>query len=674
MTKLIPWREALHPRNPFGEFTHKVDSLAPAKRNGLPSHLSRADLLLPLDEQLGKLLQLKTAAEASGDQSLLASITNEELAVRVRQANPRLFKERPVAPWDIDKAAKKRDGDGDGFVDDRKNKRIAPVKRAAPVKRVAAKKPLSARGVKPKGGTSAAQRIMAGRNTQERKDNFLFEAMQLLGGKPAPKKPAPKAGDGMSARLGRMGAKAPAAKPGRPKSPFAAAGTPKTPTGAVRAAPGMELDMNDADLAEGLNTPARRNAGQAWANAMFQANKGDRAGFDAALADFFAHDEQWDDDVRDAVDDWLDGAKGDQWYDKGLDNIKKWKVKIESERKKWKATNAGAKPSSGPAAKNAIIDHFKNGGTIGDAPGGDLIGAMQSMPKRFQLLKLGSDGGVSSSYYVIDNETSTGLDVQVAAGGKALTTDKEVWFLKKSYFPDDILAEVMAANIYEQSELFPLRPRVKFATSLDANEKWMAMPHVGQVSDTMAVWDNASEFFGARGQGVFDGGAKYKGKSFKDLMQAGDDPGSFLRLALSDWFINNTRDRHLKNLLVTVSEEGKLAVSPIDHGLGFWNGGTPNRTLESFVKIGRPRGNFQNGVNYLNNDRKAIEKEIKAVAAKMKKVKKENLLDQLKTQDPPPSAAMIAQISEWYTDIQAKADWLSNPANLQDAVNMIMGA
>ena len=336
MTKLIPWREALHPRNPFGEFTHSMTSDAPVTRSGLPSHLSRADMMLPLDEQLGKLLTLKSKASAAGDHALVASITNEELAVRMRHSQANLFKARPVAPWDIAKdgrrgrdgdgdgklnekkntirdsrsfksnaerifmernpevtsftwqevksvkwfdgstgfrgraivtsegyrpasvtatwsptqqlmvrsggfivkAAKKRDGDGDGFVNDAKNKRVAPVKRVGGVKRVAPKAPPK----KKAGATTAeAKRIVAeirgGRDTGSRQRRFKEEVMGVLGMKPQ-RKPAPRAGDAMSARLGRMGAKAPAdgrmgegtaaRLAGRPKSPFKDNRGPKT--------------------------------------------------------------------------------------------------------------------------------------------------------------------------------------------------------------------------------------------------------------------------------------------------------------------------------------------------------------------------------------------------------------------------------------------------------------
>lgn len=753
MTKLIPWREALHPRNPFsGEFVHSMASSAPVTRNGLPSHLSRADMMLPLDEQLGKLLTLKSKASAAGDHALVASITNEELAVRMRHSQANLFKARPVAPWDIDKAAKKRDGDGDGFVNDAKNKRVAPVKRVGGVKRVAPKAPPK----KKAGATTAeAKRIVAeirgGHDTGSRQRRFKEEVMGVLGMKPQ-RKPAPRAGDAMSARLGRMGAKAPAdgrmgegtaaRLAGRPKSPFKdnrglktieeqrrllngevknsrgqwedvgnraerkmveaemAAGTkvpkggrPKVVAGnslkeAVRAGvrnitpnqnsgptnnrstdgkPGkaaLPLDMNDNELADALHSPEHQAAAQAWADAMFHANAGDRGKFNAALGEFFRNDQQWDDDVRDVVDDWLDlqfgtpaelrSGKTTAWANKGLDNLGKWKVVIETERKKWKKANPVVVPAPQPTASpdlknNAAYVHLKSGGSIADAPQDGLMEAIMAIPERFDKHPNG-DTGVSPNWWIIDKKKKTDTEVSIptpkldADGnpvrdrqGKPViemkNTTNEVWVLKGTSsmgnlagrrafaIEDDVFNEQMGAFIQEAMGL--QTPKTKWATRADAPQPYMAQQHFEQaiggdkaVMGAKKVLQEADYNESKREIDSMLYAMDDKDQTFLDLLE---NPTQMMELPLFDFLINNTIDRHMGNWLVTVAQDSdsgnlKMNLAIIDNGYSFRGSSYRRGHINTYNR-------FNNGVNRFNN-------RLAALAMKNDKARMEAFVDQ----------------------------------------------
>lgn len=643
MTKLIPWREALHPRNPFsGEFVHSMASSAPVTRNGLPSHLSRADMMLPLSEQLDKLLRLKSEASSMGDDIKVASITNEELAVRIRINQPPLFKSRPIAPWDIDKAARKRDGDGDGFTDDVKNKRIArkaPVKRVSGVKRVAPKKAPTKKPPVKGGATSAFNRVMAGRNTKERQDNFLAEAMQLLGGKPK-RKPAPPAGDAMSARLGRMGAKPPA-KTGdkvlvgdknrkvlghvnvRPKSPFsdgmvtnsrgqredpgnraerkmveaemAADKTPKKPQGKAA----LPLDFKDPNLAD--LAPERRKAAQAWADAMAHAQAGNRDKFDAALADFFENDQTGGDgDVRDYVDDYLDEKKGDEWYDQGLKNINKWKVKIETERRKFFAAKMSATNGTGPSG-NKAYEHLKKGGSLRDAPSDGLADAIKAMPERFDMHENKSKG-VSPNWWVVDKTTESGVEVSIPVKGRVrpINTTNEVWVLKASagsdFFdiPEDVLNENLGHELQQQLKIDA--PQLKFATRADAKVPMVMQEHFEQFYDGKRTVASAKKFADPAAE--------------QWMAEHMPNPEEAVDLALFDFLIGN-QDRHHGNWFVMAEFDetdgnDKYHIGVFDNGFGFygtWAKGLREKDPRRVFQSGYPKKFLRIGLKAMGGDR-----------------------------------------------------------------------
>lgn len=447
----------------------------------------------------------------------------------------------------------------------------------------------------------------------------------------------------------------------------------------------MELQRQiKTGRAHDLGSSAKNQAGRRWLRARVAAAEGNKDGYLLGMEDYFKAEENLDEDeieaVMQAVEDDILGEKFDGMMEAAFANVEKWgnadgkadkyfPGKMREERNNRRGPK---QPRVGQANTVAIRKHFDGGGGIMDAPDGDILDVVKGMPDRFNVLRNG-DGGVNASYFVIDKQRDTGMRVKTPDG----ETTNEVFFFKAGGgHHEDAMAEVMVADIIKQADLFKHHVQVRFGRApRGAHEgDYVFMPHYGQ-NPSVAVWDKANRIGGAANGGAWNpyGGGGAVGK----MMEKSEDNGSLLRLGLLDFFINNTEDRHWKNLFITVDEKGNVDVAPVDHGIALWNGKDKQGNFDKFIRSGwqgkdewqRGYKNILHGRMIVKDDRMRVQQELRKTIDGMRKVKIEELRQQWAAMGLTGEQRRLME--EWATKFTERIKYAE--ANFDNIVNTIMG-
>jgi hypothetical protein len=378
--------------------------------------------------------------------------------------------------------------------------------------------------------------------------------------------------------------------------------------------------MKDLDGAIGdgpnqvdFGNDAKNGIAKRWARAIDAAANGDKPGYEFNLKQLFQLEEQDGepvDDILDGMDDLLEDIDS-VIHDRAFQNVREWgkadgdtkRYMLGAQRQQWKdrktPTPDPAKsqppmpPPSGPNLAG-IKKHFDDGGSIADAPNGDIVAVVKSMPERFTM-HMNGKMGVSPNYWVIDTQrpSDTAMIPTTTKRGGDITwvkTEHETWVFKASLGAEDmqaevrqdfrgrgidkdVLAEVVGQNI--QSQLGIYSAPARFGSPSGSKNPWVLQKHLSHAGsdsekgdDKAIVFAHPSDFMHRRGSDSPDSPWK-KGDTWLNNLE---DPGQLLEMAMFDYLIVNG-DRHPGNWSGLVNRDGKIRIGVYDNGLGFRRGG-----------------------------------------------------------------------------------------------------
>jgi hypothetical protein len=208
------------------------------------------------------------------------------------------------------------------------------------------------------------------------------------------------------------------------------------------------------------------------------------------------------------------------------------------------AADARYKSLKGAAYRNddtqIIKDHLNGGGSPFDAPRGDLLKVMRTMPERFTITAHKKNGNVSDSYRVVDKQNGNAVSFIKDSGGGRDGAGKE------------------------------------YAAGLIGNQLGIFKHRVvsGNVADGKPIKDIVVEGAVGKDEKIY-GFGENKARTGMDEAAVGDairkgpDPSSFMRMILFDHLIANDEDRHYQNFHVIEDAKGKYRAGIIDHGRAF---------------------------------------------------------------------------------------------------------
>lgn len=279
---------------------------------------------------------------------------------------------------------------------------------------------------------------------------------------------------------------------------------------------------------------------------------------------------------------------------------------------------------------------------------------------------LNGQRGISDNFWAISPQSAP-FPVRVRSDGATKEVSGKVYMVKRSaghLIANDVLNEVMAGAISEGlrerlgSDAPGLlhHPRVVLA----AAPKGLGTRAGGAILMEHAAYGFPEDhiLYGGldlRGESLFDGGAS------EDI----------IGLALYDYLINNTVDRHRNNqMYVEDPNTGKIRAVVIDNGFGFGaSGGKENLTFRKYANMARPSALLERAKSR-EAGRDRVENAVRQFTQTYQQMDVEAMMERIKTLFPTMTPEQEAYVRQHLTIAKNRVDSLAT--NIDDVVDAIM--
>lgn len=314
-----------------------------------------------------------------------------------------------------------------------------------------------------------------------------------------------------------------------------------------------------------------------------------------------------------------------------------------------------------PKNRAALDKHFATKkGTIGNAPTQDLYQYLVENPERFDVKRQESNKGISGIDIITDNVTG------------------ERWFAKHPEFANDYGKEWLAGDILNRLGWSKHKSRVSYGGAYQRAEgKWMK-PYDGPVLITQDALQGNGLDGDLKRAGDMNDSEIAKSPEVRKGLEAGD-PQGLVNMAVLDYFIDNTIDRHANNAFFQ-RKGGRMKVQFIDHGLAFGGVHAPDEdvTPSEWFRA-RYRANNRGGWNIARiigqstEGRDDVARRIAAAVADLKKLDINVLKAQYESNHGGNSEAM-SQFDRMMALLEARLEFLQNRSNQDALVAAMAGA
>lgn len=317
--------------------------------------------------------------------------------------------------------------------------------------------------------------------------------------------------------------------------------------------------------------------------------------------------------------------------------------------------------------RERLDKHFASGGGIDTAPTEGLYHYLLVNPERFSVRQQTDNKGISGIDIITD--TATG----------------QRWFAKHTEFANDYGKEALAGSILNALGLSKHRVRVSSNHPYGRAEKNRKRPKEyggGQV----LLSQDALQGNGLDGElkRAADMNQNEIAKAWEEVLKGlrDGDPDGLIHMALFDYLIDNTADRHANNAFFQ-RQGGRLRVQFIDQGLAF-GGFRPLHRDDNGVAFpewfgNRYRANNRGGwdiaglIGQSVNGRDDLARRVEDAAKKIGKLDLAEMRSQYEAM-AGDDRAMSDQIDAMFEMLEARLAFLTDSDNHGGIVNMIVRA
>lgn len=281
---------------------------------------------------------------------------------------------------------------------------------------------------------------------------------------------------------------------------------------------------------------------------------------------------------------------------------------------------------------------------------------------------LNGQAGISQDNFWAVAPQDGPFPVSIRSSGGTRQVSGRVYMVKRSsgssLLPNDVLNEVMAGAISEDvkdragadAPGLLYHPRVALAS---------APQGLGSRAGGAIVMDHAS--YGFPEGHILHGGL---GVVSEQLFDGGASEG-IIGLALYDYLINNTQDRHRQNqMYVEDPNTGKMSVVIIDNGFGFGADGSPdNLSFQEYASKGRPSA-LLGRARARQMGRERVEKAVQQFVDTYQQMDVDAIMDRIRALFPSMSSEQEAYVRQHLTISKNRVDFMD--LNIGEIIDTIM--